>query len=254
MKRLMIGMLIIVAAFSMAYAQQDAEEKKPSEEIDAYEFPLTSKSPKWKTLKTYKEKLLVLQIPDQVLNEMSTEGLVRTCLNYPMWLHMMLHGNLQSGIEKVISNFNGLQELMKRTDAGSILIKVYKDIDSGAFQQDWTSRQRGGFTLHLSYVEMLLSQEQILSSLTKKEKCSLLEDCILKYKSKLKHEVYGITGLKTVTIVICQILLGEDYKPFKQKYEENERINLFLRDETPIDVEIFNEIILYAQQYLVENE
>lgn len=253
MKASMISLLILIAV-SFPVSAQEAEGKESSEGIDSYEFPIRPGMPEWKTLKTHKEKLEALQIPDKMLADMSTEGLVHTCLNYPLWLDMMAFRNFQTGIENLITNFNGLQELMKRPDAGSVLLKVYKKMDPDAILQDWTSKQRGGWSFRFIYIELLLCQDQILSHLSNDKMCSLLKACLSNYKSKSEHETYGMLGVEMTALLISKVLLSEDYEPFIQKHEKNEGLKLFLRDEILIDTGILNEIVISAQQYLAERE
>ena len=68
-------------------------------------------------------------IPDPMLTSLTTEALAKACLNYPLFNEVFYVNNLQQGIEGVIRNFNGLTELLKRTDAGQELFKIYKIIN-----------------------------------------------------------------------------------------------------------------------------
>lgn len=47
-----------------------------------------------------------------------------TCLNYPVLPDVLLANSLQAGFAGVAANFNGLQELLRRPDAGRELYKV----------------------------------------------------------------------------------------------------------------------------------
>ena len=72
--------------------------------------------------------LEVLQIPNEILIMMSTKDLAHTCLNYPLFSDIWAFNNLQDGMDRAISGFNGLKELIERDDAGIELLAIYKSI------------------------------------------------------------------------------------------------------------------------------
>ena len=93
---------------------------------DAYVFPVYEGEESI----GYMEMLDFLQVPEDVLNTMSTEGLIETCINYPcIWNMYFSSSTLQQGFLRVRDNFNGLTELYKRVDAPEKLVKMFKSID-----------------------------------------------------------------------------------------------------------------------------
>ncbi|NBH88227.1 hypothetical protein D3Z41_05295 [Parabacteroides distasonis] len=69
-------------------------------------------------------------IPDDQLKHMSTIDLLITCMNYPAYGYFTAFNDPQEGIDINIRNFNGLQELMRRTDAPNELLSIYKQMDT----------------------------------------------------------------------------------------------------------------------------
>lgn len=87
---------------------------------DAYEFPITpTETPeKWKEFQTYQEMVDACQIPEDTLKTMTTEGLIETCLSYPLMGNMLLNNSTYEGFKKQVSEFNGLQEFLTRKNLG----------------------------------------------------------------------------------------------------------------------------------------
>ena len=94
---------------------------------DAFEFPVKPGTPEWKELKTSAEIRADLQIPDNILSNISTAGLVETCLNYPLIGDIICYNSYQQGFDAVFNNFNGYREMIKRPEVGSLLIEFYKN-------------------------------------------------------------------------------------------------------------------------------
>ena len=79
---------------------------------DAYIFPELPQE--WAPPYETKEKrYAALQIPEDILVKMSTEGLLETCLTWPYWidLHVTLP-DYQSAFEYMVRRFNGYPELL----------------------------------------------------------------------------------------------------------------------------------------------
>ena len=115
-KKLIKIFLLIIILVVPVLAQQNSRK---------YEFPVKPGSAKWKTLKSHAKKLEVLQVPEDILSNISTEHLLQTCMNYPLYTNMIAFNNFQKGIEQIIIEFNGLQELLRRENGGTELLKEY---------------------------------------------------------------------------------------------------------------------------------
>lgn len=98
-----------------------------------WDYPVKPGSEKWGQLKDETERLNALQIPDSILNVIETEELVIACLNYPAAFHYTAYTDEHIGLQEVISNFNGLQELFNRNGAGKYLIEHYKNAGTYGF-------------------------------------------------------------------------------------------------------------------------
>ena len=95
-------------------------EYKPTEHVytndEPYTYPVTTKSPEWKTLKTHEEKEKVCQIPEDVMAEMTTRALLETVMYYPLVKDFEVDDNREVSCQYVYDTFNGLRELTARDD------------------------------------------------------------------------------------------------------------------------------------------
>ena len=82
-----------------SYSQTDSK--------DVYEFPVRGVEEWWQL--TVEQRIATLQIPDVVLEKISTEGLLETCLSYPYLINVFFHDNYQQGFEGLMEEFNGFR-------------------------------------------------------------------------------------------------------------------------------------------------
>jgi len=106
---------IILCFITLAAACQKAS---PTYLItDPFQYPVVPGMEEWTQLGSLQEKAAVCQIPEDILGNMTTQALVETVANYPLWINVMAYEDRQLGLEHVKSYFNGLQELSTRKDA-----------------------------------------------------------------------------------------------------------------------------------------
>lgn len=129
----------------------------------SYNFPVKPGTQEWKSLTTKVEKLKKSQLPDGELAQFSTETLIETVLNYPLRSDLFAFSSYKEGFRAVLSNFNGLAELVKREDAGTKLLHKYRQINGFAVANNDDA------TMKLLVVKVLLSQNAFASKLTTQE-------------------------------------------------------------------------------------
>ena len=116
------------------------------------------------------ERYAALQIPENILNEMSTAGLAETCINYPMIGNMAFYDSLEIGFEQTKNQFNGLQELFVRADVADILVPILISMNLNKLNQYDEYP-----TLKFHYVCIMLYQEPVINTLTGEQKKELLK-------------------------------------------------------------------------------
>ncbi len=171
-------------------------------QAQVYNFPVKPGTEEWNNLETEADRLEALQIPENLLSTMSTQDLIITCLNYPAMAYFSAYNNPQDGMNVIIQRFNGLKELMKRSDAPNILLSTYKEMGTkmALNKQDlnqffWSIRR--------CYFEWLLAQDDIIDKMSDEDKSELMKDAIEKLYTKIdKQEEYsGIDYQPTLTIL-----------------------------------------------------
>lgn len=70
----------------------------------------------WRKYEDLKSKQQALNLPQKMLDTISTKQLVAMCMQYPMWDNYSAFNSPIMGINSVISGFNGFAELRKRKD------------------------------------------------------------------------------------------------------------------------------------------
>jgi hypothetical protein len=115
---------------------------------DAYDFPIKPGTDAWRAFNSHQEMLNACQIPESILQNMSTSGLVETVMNYPLLSDMLAFDNIQEGFNSVASSFNGLSTLLQRNDAGTVLLTKYRVMDPAAIPGNWTDLQKGEYAVY----------------------------------------------------------------------------------------------------------
>ncbi len=130
-----------------------------------YDYPAKPGSPEWKSLTSHAEMVEACQIPAEVLKNMTTASLVETVSNYPLIYDMYAYNNIQLGFTAVSRQFNGVLELYAREDAGKKLMEKYTSMTNEA----------PGSEYKLAFIEMLLSQPEIMADLSPLQRDDLLK-------------------------------------------------------------------------------
>ena len=125
----------------------------------------------------WKQAVEFRQIPAETLENMSTDGLIETCLDYPLYSAGMIFSNstVYKGFLRTLGEFNGLQELMKRTDAPQKLLELYSKATPDKVKVDGESD-----VLKMRYLHYIMAQDEILDGLSKEQRKQLLDECMKK--------------------------------------------------------------------------
>ena len=92
-------------------ASEEQSNLSPAEQYAAYIDSLD-----WPSYDNHIDMTEAAQIPEYILNQMSTEDLIEAMLIYPLNMDLMAWDTYEQGFEAVSSYFNGLQELLTRED------------------------------------------------------------------------------------------------------------------------------------------
>lgn len=223
-------------------------------ETDAYEFPVKPGMTEWAAFNTHDEMLEACQIPESILKTMSTNGLIETILDYPLRMDIFLHDNVQTGFDVVESQFNGIPELLIREDAATELLAKYCSLNVSLMDQNWEPADRAKYTLGtVAFVEILLSQDDILSKMNDAGKISLITEALNKSTEKGQLSgTYGSADQLYTVLIIARVLQQENYAPFIQKMSESDDLRRFIDNGSFVGTDVLNELVSMAQGFLTQ--
>jgi hypothetical protein len=241
-----ISTLFVLIYVNVSFAQQ---------KNDAYKFPIRPGMETWKEFKSGQKMIDACQIPAITLQSMSTAGLVRTCLDYPLLSTIFAYNDLQSGFNALKQNFNGFQELLIRKDAGKEIIKVYQQLHPDSLKQSWSLAQQGHFVHQFTYIEVLLAQYSIQQNLSSAEKKGLVSESLDKFKGKERHaQTFGGSGISTCAWVMGRVL-EKEMNSKSTVYQQSTAgtavpMKVFLEHGLVYDTQVINQVVADAQSYL----
>ena len=217
---------------------------------EPFSYPLRPGTKAWSNLKTEKERLMALQIPDSILSQMTTQALVISCINYPGSVYLTAYDNLQASFVILANQFNGLNELAKRSDAGECLINIYKISGEKGFSDNNLKLDGRYWTIKFSWIELLMAQNNLISSLSNVEKRNLLKLTVEKYKMKQVSHDYSINSLISTVFLMARVLHLSSNDEFELEYSQKAELKNFINTSSLSDASLIERIFYMAQSGL----
>jgi len=238
--------LFIICLIFLPFAM-NAQGRKIS-----WDYPVKPGMEEWSQFKSMEEMYKACQIPDSILKRLDTESLVNICLNFPAPPVFPLFNTPKEGFMAYYTNFNGIQELFSRKDAGQYLLKKYEMMSISDFNPLWQSYKQGQFIFHYEFVEAILAQPQIIESLDNKGRNDLLKEAIRKLdEKKSMPDLFGDTSLEINIWIIGKALYSEN-KLVLSGYNR-QSIQTSIESGLLLDIDV-NAIYQQAKNYINENE
>jgi hypothetical protein len=104
-----------------------SDDRGPSNRIETpYRYPVRPGTDAWKEL-TSGDRVTLSQIPSEMVDSMTTPALVESILSHPFLVDLALAGNPSIGWAKMVSQFTGFDELLRRPDVGPALLQAYTE-------------------------------------------------------------------------------------------------------------------------------
>lgn len=138
--------------------------------IDDYEFPILPGTPEYEALTT-EQRDSVMQIPETVLENMCTPGLIETCFNYPFLWHYNAWDYYMWWWNSLNNSFNGVGNLQERIDAPVKMLSRYLEFNEYPYSDTitWASIKLD-IGAKLVFIELFLSQQDVIETLSSEEK------------------------------------------------------------------------------------
>jgi hypothetical protein len=163
-----ISMLLCAGVLACALCAPLDETSAQAAKAPVWDYPVKPGTPQWAAFETHDQMLEAIQIPESILNSLTTEELVEICLNYPLSFDFFAYSSLLEGLVKNVAiNFNGVQELFRRSDNVQCLLDVLKNNDLLMLQSKeavLTTLEIGKLINRHSLVEVLLSHESVIAN------------------------------------------------------------------------------------------
>jgi len=205
-----IFILFVLFSFSVTGQERDT----------VWDYPVKPGSQEWASFTTGQQMLEACQVPEKILETLSTKDLVKICLNYPLFFDYTAFNDERKGISAMIENFTGLNELTKRKDGVIELINTYREYPVLTQIQQESSKDY--YTPYkLPFIELLLADDAFLKQLDDQESAELEKIVLEKYQSKLKNpNVYSLYNIKK-TFLLGAIILDEHNVLIKTSLEKD---------------------------------
>ncbi|MBN2482266.1 MAG: hypothetical protein JXB19_11020 [Bacteroidales bacterium] len=219
---------------------------------DAYDYPVIPGTPEWAELTSGSEMDSACMIPDDILSEISTAGLVETVLNYPLFGNLFAGstGSYQISFESLTKHFNGFRELFSRNDAALNLLERYKLMYPGCLHNNY-SLATVPVGWRFAFIEILLVQYEIINQLNQKNLESLLDEAVKKYEEKKLFE-YSVMSSQLFSMAVAgRIMYISNYAPFIEACNNNSDVKNFMDHiEFFVDTETLEMIYGCSLQFL----
>ncbi len=213
----LVGILLIGCQDRMTY-QKDSLEEEPITKAEGlskaslidkpYTFLSEKDSTIWTNVISLEDKFQACEIPEEVLNIMTTEALVRTFFKYPLNVIYSAYDNPLDAIELIFKNSALHRELADRDDAATVLLKYFArtSIDKSTKR---TISNKSDFDL--TYVNEIFLEyflaSRLVPDLYNEENEPLLRDITTR---KIHERRADTKSFSEVSVQPLVLILGED--------------------------------------------
>ena len=159
-----------------------------------WDYPVKPGTEEWKKFQSNEEMVKACQIPESILQSLSTNELIDICLHYPLIYDVFAFNNTDEGLDKLFSDFNGIRELYKRKDASNNLIKRYiqKVHSFSLLNENRSELEKGDFIVAVDMLELILSRynSEEYNIEGKETAKNILRSLVKGYEEKFKYAKY----------------------------------------------------------------
>lgn len=161
--RRVVSAIILLLVSLLAFAQNNKEV--------TFDYPIKPGTKEWCKYESTLDRVKALQIPQYILTGLSTETLLDICLDYPFLIELSLDDNYQKNLEIIVSQFNGLQELLNRSNLCDVLLAKNEQLMNNAPEMaKYGKRTQAVYAFKCFVVELLLTQDKLINSVVNRNK------------------------------------------------------------------------------------
>lgn len=133
MKKQLTSLFLIIVLLLSFNVNVFAEES-----LDSGVYKVTQYDKEWANFTTKQQMVEATRIPQEVIQKMSTESVIDAVLNYPLIINVHLFNSYEAGLESLAQDSDAYRELLKREDAGDLLLSrlsLSKSSDDESLEQ-----------------------------------------------------------------------------------------------------------------------
>ncbi|MDR3219410.1 MAG: hypothetical protein LBU22_10650 [Dysgonamonadaceae bacterium] len=236
--------IIAICVLGCDSAKEEEEDNRPFDASEPYPFLEFSDPEFRKAFNSQEEMLAACQLPTGYLKQASTENLIASCMNYPLFAIYFAYDNPLDGINVIINNFNGFKELRKRESAAEMIIDYYATMEVETTDSPLPVNNS---IFHLGFLELVLASEIIPDMFSNQNIIKLEKAVSLKFQDKLKHpDVYSESSLKWSLLIGAEICLHKNQTSFKDKG----LLQFFIKNGGNVDSKVYAYVLLLLQVIL----
>jgi len=224
-------------------------------ESDSYIYPVRPGSTEWNNFENHEQMVEACQIPENVLKIMSTNGVIESILENPLYGDFVVYNNYQEFYNKFSSTFNAYKTLESREDASSKLISKYCSMEYQYLDiTNFCCWEGKGCVPGVAFIcmEILLAQNVYLNKATEEEIKSLSLHLYVSYKLRCTdnnpNALFIENGLFAVAWVASRIMEKYQFEEWLVLKNSSNTIPNFLQtsmfcNERESIIEVFEHFI-----------
>jgi len=224
---------------------KDCAELKAQGIIDSFPYPMRPGSEAWKNRTT--SIIEAVSVPEEILEEMCTHGLVYTCVYCPIFLNMLAFNSPRDGFLS-LCRINSFDELTKREDAGIELFDYYTNLTDTTIYNITLLKNY----LQIYLVETFFSQQEFFTQFNNELSIEVFlkayDNLLIKEKLGIDWTMSAANLFLTVNILYYNI----KYQPLTDFIDNNDPLYIFYN---PIlwNKELIDSLKFYTEAYVQEN-
>ena len=128
-----------------------------------YEHPFKQSDSIWNKYSSARDRVIALQIPNDIITKIPTNNLLKVCLDFPYLTDMFAYNSQAEGFNALVQEYNGFKEILKRNDLLDALLDEYEQVSQCIHLINYANEEEKGNFSFKYYVLTYLLQQTIKS-------------------------------------------------------------------------------------------
>lgn len=247
-----IIILIIMVVFSCS-KDEDNTKCFSFSYPDIYEYPVKPGTQEWIDLGSRPARVQACMIPQDIMEAISTEGLLESLLNYPFITDYGFWEKFQVAFNQLKSENIAFTELYKRQDIFPAIYDRYKlmSLNCEDIYPPFIEGVSTPVSLSFTTFELFIFQDEFLEKLDQDKVIKIFKLSYEKLQLKIFHKYNEIERLVSAAI-LGKIMYKVEFKPFIDECNNNNFIEFFIENipiYRPSEIKPIEIITKYAGYY-----